>query len=136
MEHNYFNPSTYQVIDRVTGEEINVGFFIEKTNKNAWQKAYAKTLSEYIKCGEGKAVNLLSYIIKEKDVNNMLHGTQREIARKAEVSLDVVTRTMRALQAKKMIKIVRSGCYMLSPEVMSNGSTKKGVIMMRMWGDI
>lgn len=136
MDHDYFNPKTYQVIDRVTGEEINVDFFIEKTNKNTWQKAYAKTLAEYIQCGDGKAVNLLAYIIKEKDINNMVHGTQRELAKNASVSLDVVTRTMRALQAKKLIKKVRAGCYMVSPDVMSNGSTKRGVIMMRAWGDI
>ena len=135
MEHDYFKPKTYQVIDRVTGEEINVDFFIERTNKNLWQKTVAKTISEYIKCGDGKSVNLLAYIIKEKDINNMLHGTQRELAREAGVSLDVVTRTMRALQAKKLIKKVRAGCYMVSPDVMSNGSTKRGVIMMRAWLD-
>ena len=135
MDHDYFNPKTYQVIDRVTGEEINVDFFIEKTTKNIWQRAYAKTLSEYIKCGDGKAVNLLAYIIKEKDINNMVHGTQRELAQKASVSLDVVTRTMRALQAKKLIKKVRAGCYMVSPDIMRNGSDKRGVILFRMWED-
>ena len=132
----YFNPATYMVIDRVTGEELNVDIFIEKASTAGWQKAYAKTVSEYIKCGDGKSVDLLAYIIENKEYNNIINGTQREFAQKAGVSLDVVTRTMRALQKKKLIKLVRSGCYMVSPKIMMNGNKKVGAMMFRLWGDI
>ena len=136
MNKDYFNPETYMVTDRVTGEELNVDIFIEKASKNGWQKAYAKTVSEYIKCGDGKSVILLAYIIEKKEYNNLLHGTQRELAKQSGVSLDVVTRTMRALQKKKLIKLVRSGCYMVSPDMMRNGSNKVGSMMFRLWGDL
>ena len=66
----YFNPATYMVIDRVTGEELNVDIFIEKASTAGWQKAYAKTVSEYIKCGDGKSVDLLAYIIENKEYND------------------------------------------------------------------
>jgi DNA-binding IclR family transcriptional regulator len=92
-------------------------------------------LSEYIQCGEGKSVNILAYFIKEKDNNNLIQGTQREIAARANVSLSVVSRTMKALEAKGMLKKVRSGCYMLSPEIMRYGETIRGSIMFRLWGD-
>jgi len=136
MNKDYFNPETYMVIDRVTGEEVNVAMFIEKASTSGWQKAYAKTVSEYIKCGDGKSVDLLAYIIENKEYNNILNGTQRELAKKAGVSLDVVTRTMRALQKKKLIKLVRSGCYMVSPKIMMNGNKTVGSIMFRLWGDL
>lgn len=136
MNKDYFNPETYMVIDRVTGEEVNVAMFIEKASASGWQKAYAKTVSEYIKCGDGKSVDLLAYIIENKEYNNILNGTQRELAKKAGVSLDVVTRTMRALQKKKLIKLVRSGCYMVSPKIMMNGNKNVGAIMFRLWGDL
>ena len=136
MNKDYFNPETYMVTDRVTGEELNVDIFIEKASKSGWQKAYAKTVSEYIKCGDGKSVILLAYIIEKKEYNNLLHGTQRELAKQSGVSLDVVTRTMRALQKKKLIKLVRSGCYMVSPDMMRNGSNKVGSMMFRLWGDL
>ena len=136
MNKDYFNPETYMVTDRVTGEELNVDIFIEKASKSGWQKAYAKTVSEYIKCGDGKSVILLAYIIEKKEYNNLLHGTQRELAKQSGVSLDVVTSTMRALHKKKLIKLVRSGCYMVSPDMMRNGSNKVGSMMFRLWGDL
>ena len=137
MKHeDYFNPATYQVIDRITGEEVNVGIFIEQAGVKGWQKAYAKTLSEYIKCGDGKSVDLLAYILEKKDGNNLLHGTQRELATKSGVSLGTVTKTLNSLSKKKLIKKVRSGCYMVSPNVMANGSKKVGAMVFRLWGDI
>ena len=135
-DKDYFNPSTYMVIDRVSGEEVNVGIFIEKASVNGWQKAYAKTLSEYIKCGDGKSVDLLAYIIEKKDQSNLLHGTQREIAKNAKVSLAVVSRTIKALTDKNLLKRVRSGCYMVCPSVIANGNKKVGAMMFRLWGDV
>ena len=136
MEHDYFNPSTYIVIDRITGEEVNVEFFIEKASRKDWEKTYAKTLSEYIKCGDGKSVVLLAYLLEKKDIKNIVSGTQRELAAKAKVSLDVVTRTMRALQKKNLIKKVRSGSYMIDPDIMRYGSKSVGIILMREWGKL
>ena len=132
---DYFNPETYLVIDKITGDELDVSIFIEKASVNGWQKAYAKTLSEYIKCGDGKSVDLLAYILEKKESNNLLHGTQREIAEKSKVSLAVVSRTMAALMDKKLIKKVRSGCYMVSPNVMAKGNKKVGAMIFRLWGD-
>ena len=135
-EEDYFNPSTYMVIDRISGEEVNVGIFIEKASVGGWQKAYAKTLSEYIKCGDGKSVDLLAYILEKKDQSNLLQGTQREIAKRSKVSLAVVSKTIKALTEKKLLKKVRSGCYMVSPNVMSNGNKKVGAMVFRLWGDV
>lgn len=133
---DYFNPETYMVIDKVTGEEVNVSIFIEKASVSGWQKAFAKTLADYIKCGDGKSVDLLAYIIEHKDNNtNMLHGTQRDIAKSSGVSLAVVSRTMKALSDKRLLKKIRSGCYMVSPDVIRNGSTKVGAMMFRVWGE-
>ena len=133
---DYFNPATYMVVDRVTGEEINIAIFIEQASVNGWQKAYAKTVAEYIKCGGGSCVELLAYILVKKDNTNLLHGTQREIAVSAKVSLAVVSRTIKALTDKKLIKKVRSGCYMVSPKIMANGGHNVGAMMFRLWGEI
>jgi len=136
VKHDYFNPETYAVIDKVSGEEVDVKIFIEKASVSGWQKAYAKTLSEYIRCGDGKSVDFLAYVLEKKDHNNLLHGTQRELAEKTGVSLGVITRTMNALTKKRLIKKVRSGTYMVSPAMLRNGDNKKGALMLRLWGGI
>ena len=136
-DHDYFNPDTYAVVDRVTGEEVDVKIFIEKVSRNGWQKAYAKTLAEYINCGDGKAVKFLAYIIKNKNpITNEILGTQRLFAKDVGVSLDVISKTMKLLQKKDLIKLIHSGRYMVSPDLMRNGNNKAGVIMFRRWGEL
>ncbi len=133
---NYFNPSTYTVIDKITGEELPVSIFIEKASTSGWQKAYAKTISEYIKCGDGKSVDLLAYILKNKTSENMLLGTQRELAKNLNISVGVVTKTINALRKKGMLKMVRQGCYFVNPDIMRNGNNKVGSMMIRLWGEL
>lgn len=136
MKHDYFNPATYMVIDRVTGEEVNTSIFIERVKTGGWQKAYAKTLADYIQCGDGQAVNFLAYVLKNKDSKNYIYGTQRELAEKCSISLAIVNKTIKSLEKKKLLKKVRNGCYMLSPEIIRNGNDKIGTILFRVWGDI
>lgn len=135
VKHDYFNPATYEVRDKVTGEILDVAFFVEKVRQSGWQKAYAKTLAEYIKCGDGQAVNFLAYMLEKKDPKNQILGTQRELSQKCGVSLSIVSKTIKSLERKGLIKKIRNGCYMLSPDVMRNGSDKVGTIMFRMWRD-
>lgn len=133
---DYFNPATYMVTDRVTGEELNVDIFIEKVSQKGWQKSYAKTLCEYIKCADGKAVDLLAYMLESKEYNNMIHGTYRELSTKSNVSVSVVARTFKILLDKKLIKKVRTGCHLLQPRILGNGNKKVGSMMLRLWGDL
>jgi predicted transcriptional regulator len=134
-DQDYFNPATYEVRDKITGEIVDVSIFIERAKQNGWEKAYAKTLGEYIKCGGGQATEFLAYILEKKDGKNMLYGTQREFANKTGVSVPVINKTIKALDKMNLIKKVRSGAYMLSPNVIRNGSNKTGVILFRLWKD-
>lgn len=135
MSELEFNPSIYSVIDKRTGEEIDVSIFVEKVKIGGWQKAYVKCLAEYIKCAGGQSTIFLSYVIKNKDPHNMLYGTQREFAEKSGVSLPVISKTIKALEKKNLIKQVRSGAYMVSPELIRNGNDKVGVVLLRKWRD-
>ena len=129
-----FNPDTYQVVDVVTGEVVDMKIFIEKVSKNGWEKAYAKTLADYINCGGDKSSQLLAWIISSRE-KNMIHGTQSEIAEKSNVSLPVVKRVMKKLLDKDLMRKVRSGCYMVTPKMIRNGNTVTGALMMRVWDE-
>ena len=133
MKPDHFNPSTYMLIDRVTGEEIDVAIFIEGHRKAGWEKVYAKTLSEYMSCGGAKSADILAWIITARDGKNLIHGTQKEIADKNKVCASVVKRVFKALYAKEYLKRVRSGCNMVSPKLIRNGDTMKGAMLLRLW---
>lgn len=129
-------PGRYSLIDTHTGEAIDVHILIEQVNKGRWQKAYAETIAEYIKCGGGKAVDFLAYIIENKDHENNLHGSQKELSEKSGVSLTIVSRTLVLLKNKNLIKQVRNGCYMVYPKLMANGNKLAGAVLLRHWGDL
>lgn len=136
MEDERFNPATYMVIDRITGEEIPIQIFVEHTSSKYWEKAYAKTLAEYIGITGTSANKLLAYFIKEKDSKNRIIGTVRNIAKEVSVSEGSAVKVFRLLREKKFLKKVNNGCYMLSPTLLVHGSKTHGAMLLRIWGEI
>lgn len=132
----YFNPSTYIVIDRVTGEEVNMQIFIERVSENGWEKAFAKVVAEYIDCGGDRSSKFLAYLIKKKQRNNLINGTQKELSAESGVSIACVKNVVRRLMSNGLLKMVRSGTYMITPKMMRHGAKIQGVLMMKVWDSI
>jgi len=136
MKKEHFNPDTYAVIDRVTGKEINVKIFLLEANKDRWEKVYAEALGTYIGLAGNTAADVLAYIIKNKDSNNLVHGTYREIAKKSGTNNSAVQKVFGTLIKKEFLKKVRSGCYMLDPKIIRDGTNYKGVVTFKLWGEL
>ena len=131
-----FDPATYSVINKVTGEEVNMKIFIEKVGSDKWEKVYAKTIAEYIGIGGNSSCKILAYLIESRDSKNLILGTQQEIADKLELSRSSVANVFSILKKRNMMKEVRNGCYFLSPAVISYGNRVHGAMLMRIWGEI
>ena len=136
MHDESFNPATYEVRDIITGEIIPVQIFIEEVNKDYWEKAFAKTIAEYIGLGGSSACKVLAYLIKNKTIQNLVNGTVRSISEEVGVSTRATISTFKLLQEKGFIKKIRNGCYFVYPKLMSYGSKQQGAILMKLWGEI
>ena len=136
MSESYFNPATYIVLDKVTGEEVDIKLFIERVNKDKWEKTYAKTLAEYIGIGGTASCKVLAYLIQFRDSKNLILGTQEGIAKELQISKKTVTTVFGVLYERQMLKEVRSGCYFLSPNVISYGNRVHGAMLLRIWGEL
>lgn len=126
--------SKYTIVDE-NGVVVNMDIFVESYNQSGWQKAFSKTVAEYINCSGDKSSKFLAWLISQKDGNNFVHGTLAEMASKSEVSLSAVKRVMKTLNDKKMIKRVRSGTYMITPHMMRAGGKGRGAALIRIWDD-
>jgi len=131
-----FNADTYAVIDKITGDEIDIKIFVERVTKDKWQKSYAQTMADYIGVGGNDACKLLAYIITEKDSKNTVHGTYEEIALGAGISRRYTASLMKRLIDRGFIKRVRNGCYFLDPDVICYGKKLHGAMLMRIWGEL
>lgn len=135
MKDDYLNPATYMLIDRITGAEIDIKVFIEKCSEDYWEKAYAKTIAEYIGLTGSGYNKVLAFLLKEKNNENIIIGTVRGISEKLEISTSVTTKLFGILRKRDFIKKVSNGCYMLSPLLIRHGGKVRGAMMLRMWGE-
>jgi len=131
-----FNSSTYKLIDLVTGEEVPLQAFVERVTKDKWEKAYAKTLAEYIGMGGNEACKVLAYLIAERTSKNLILGTHKEVAEDAGVSARFVSKLYAVLMNRGMLKKVRNGCYFLNPEIICYGKKTHGAMLLRLWGEL
>ena len=134
-EESHFNSETYAVICRITGEEVPVQIFIEKASKEYWERAYAKTLAEYINVSGSNPNKVLAYLIKNKNVDNYILNTVRGIADELKISKTHVSDVFKVLKDKGFLKKMRNGCYFLSPEILRHGSKTRGAMLLRLWDE-
>lgn len=132
----YFNPSTYEITDKITGEVVDIQLFIERVTKDKWEKAYAKTIAEYIGIGGSASCKVLAHLISARDSKNLILGTQREIAKELQIAPKSVSTVFKVLRERDMLKEIRSGCYFLSPKVIAYGNRVHGAMLLRIWGEI
>jgi uncharacterized protein YjhX (UPF0386 family) len=124
------------VIDRVTGEEVDVKIFVEKINSSRWEKAYAKVIANYINCSGDKSAQFLAYLIEYRDSKNRIIGTQATLAKKAQVSDRCAKKVIKTLKEKGLIKMLQSGLYMITPKMICVGRGTHGAVLMQIWGDL
>ena len=129
-----FNPDTYMVVDRVTGEELDVAMFVKDVGKNGWERAYADEMARYIGITGEASSKVLAYFIKSRQIHdNMVIGTYPKISKETGVSESTVAMIIKKLLKGKFIKKVQAGVYMVSPSLIRYGSQTVGVIQMRLW---
>ena len=129
----HINPETYTLIDNISGEPVPLNLFIKEIEKNQWEKAYAHLLADYIEAPGDKSCKVLAYLIRNKNRDNMVLGTHRGLADSIGVGHATVTKILKILQVKKLIKKIRNGCYMVDPKMLGYGSHNAQVALMVMW---
>ena len=130
------NEDTYTMVNDRTGEVVPVDMFIEKVAKGYWEKAYAKTLAEYIGVAGTATNTVLAWLLKNKDSNNRIVGTIAIIAKECGTTNPTVSNLFQKLYKKCLLKKIHNGVYMLSPAMLRNGNQTKGVILFKQWGDV
>ncbi len=113
----YINQSTGELIDMKVIESENTDFNFEKI----WLSHILQALD----CLGSKKINVVSWLLKNKDRGNLIIATQRKIAESCNVSLQTVTDVMRILMKADVIKMEQQGVYMLNPNVVFKGKNQQ-----------
>lgn len=116
-----------QYINAKTGETINVQVFeIEKRDFNI-EKLFGEHIVEVLKLLGGKKIQVVIYILENRNSDNLLLGTQRKIAKEIGTSLETVNETFRILQESGFLTQEGQGIYKISSNIMFKDSKDNGI---------
>ncbi len=108
-----------------TGEVITANQIIKKTDRNGFMIAYLSAIINLIESLGNRKMQVVKYILDNMDKStNTLLITNRELAKKSNVSLDTISKTLAILKKAKIIT-TRTGAIMISPELVHKGNKSK-----------
>lgn len=112
------------LIDPETGESYPMQMNILEERDFNFHKVWLQHLVNSLDGISNQRLRLAFWIIDHLDRENKLTMTQRAIAEQSGVSLDTVSRTIRALQEGSPAFLVKinSGAYRVNPDVIWKGS--------------
>lgn len=107
-------------IDPKTGEKIKAQTIIKRLDRKGFEITYLAYLFELFDILGNKKMQVFRYILENKDYDNKLIITTRELAEKAKVSLKIAHTTLQILEDKGLIKR-RIGSLMVIPKIAHRG---------------
>lgn len=116
---------TQTYINRDTGELIDMNVIESQDTDFNFEKIWFSHILQALDCLGSKKINVVTWLLENKDNKNIIISTQRKIAESCNVSVQTVTDVMKILMKADVIKMEQQGVYMLNPEVVFKGGTNK-----------
>lgn len=112
------------LVDPETGEAYPMQMNVIEDRDFNFHKVWLQHLVDSLEGISNQRLRLAFWIINNLDRENKLTMTQRAIAEKSGMSLQTVSRTLRALQTSTPAFLVKinSGAYRVNPDVIFKGS--------------
>lgn len=121
------------IINTKTGEIYPIPVYEAKQDR--WERVYAKTLVDMLNITSESKTQVIAYLIKNKDYNNVVMAPIKKISEETGCSSKTVQRTLALLEENKFISRLQRGVVMFSPHVMRSGRNDQGMAVLRRWQD-
>lgn len=129
----------YQQIDPDTGEVIGevkkVDVVIKEVPRTGFAITYLGSIVNLIDSIGNKKMQVVKYVLKNMDSNNILLQTVREVASGCGCSLQTVNDTLKVLESAGIIAR-KTGAIMLSPKLVHKGNARKERYLMAKFVEI
>lgn len=123
IETGELEPLEATVIDEEWDEESDIN----------WDKIWLTSVLDALEQVGNKKLKVADYILKNRDKStNYLIQTQREIAKECGVSINTVTKTLKALEQADLIT-AKAGIYQVNPDCIARGKHNKRMAILRLY---
>lgn len=116
-------------VNQRTGEVIEADQVIKKVPRNGFEITYLAYFIDLFDQLGGKKYKVFKYIIENKNSDNQLIITTRELVAKTNTSKQTVNDTLKLLKNANLIE-QRTGAIMLNPKLAHRGSDKKEAFLL------
>lgn len=133
-EQEYYqriNPDTGEII----GEIKAVDVVVKEVPRVGFAITYLSTIVQLIDNVGNKKMQVVKYVLKSMDSNNLLIKTVREIAEGSGCSVQTVNDTLKILESCGIIAR-KTGVIMLSPKLVHKGNAQRERMLMTKFVEI
>lgn len=117
--------STDSFMNTKTGEIVTASTFTMRSVDFNFEKIWLFHLADAYDLIGGKSIEILNFLLKNRNSENLTICTQRGIANSLNISLDTVVRVMTKLKDKDVISMHQQGVYRINPDIIFKGSSDK-----------
>lgn len=111
-------------VNQETGTQIHGLLKVVECDRNNFDILYLMNFCDIFDEIGGKRYEVLKYLLCNRNSENMVVTTTRELAEKTNTSINTVTKTLKALKKADAIS-TRTGVIIINPKVIIHGSKKK-----------
>lgn len=129
--YQQINPDTGEVI----GEVKRVDVVVKEVPRVGFAITYLTTIINMIDTIGNKKMQVVKYLLKNMDSNNVLIKTVREIASESKCSVQTVNDCLKLLESAGIIAR-KTGVVMLSPKLVHKGNAQKERFLMTKFFEI
>lgn len=108
-------------MNQKTGEVIECEVISVEDRDFNFDKVWAFWLAQTLDLIGNSKVQVLTFLMENRDRQNRVVSTQRKLAEDIGVSLTTVSKTLKALQEIDAIRSPQSGVYVINPEFIFKG---------------
>lgn len=119
-----------------TGEIVTSVSITKTVSRSNFMITYLGMIINMLDGIGNKKMTVISYILKNMDKkNNVLLITNRDLAKKCNVSLDTVTKTIKLLKENKLL-VTKTNFLMISPKLVHRGDAGKEAALLTRFKEI
>lgn len=126
---------TQQYINANTGEVQEMQVTTVEERDFNFHKVWMKNFINTLEIVGNQKTKLCFWIIDNLNKENQLCMTYRQIAEKANMSLDTVRVTMKLLLESDFLRRVNTGCYVVNPDVLFKGTRNGRLNVLTIYND-
>ena len=108
-----------------TGEVIEVTTIDHQNADSNFDKIWLGHVLSSIGAIGNKKMEVLCYLLKERNSENTIVATQRKIAKDLGIGTQVVSKTLKALQDCDFMRKINSGTYQINPNFIFKGTKER-----------